>query len=601
MRFATRSTRGCDRNVDREKVMLKRSLAVFTLCAAMAQAAEESFPAADWQDRPNPLASPDAVVGGAFTVYVGPYPKSFNYYLDLNVFSSELFGAMYETLLSQDPVTLALEPGVAESWTISDDKMTYTFKINAKAAWSDGQPMTAHDVLWTWQTILKPENMTGPHKIDLERFAEPEVVDDHTIRFQAREAHWKNLLSVGFLQILPKHAYEGQDFNKINFEFPVVSGRYRLGEIKEGIYAKLERRDDWWNRESKRTEGTANFQTLKFMFYEQDDNAFEAFKKGLLDYYPVHKAHLWVSLATGERFDRNWIVKQKVQNYNPVGFQGFAMNARKSPFDDLRVRQAMAQLLNRERMNETLMHNQYFLHRSFYEDLYDAEHPCPNPLITFDKEKARALLKEAGWVANESTGILEKDGKPFTFEFLTRDSNSDKFLVIYKEDLKDVGIEMSINQKDWAAWLKDMDEFNYDMTWAAWGGSVWRDPESMWSSKEADRTAGQNVTGFKDERVDALIEKQKTIFDLQARNEIIREIDGIVYAAQPYVLLWNLNYSRILYWNKFGTPDTVLGKYGDERAAYWYWWNDEDAAAELEQAQADGVPLPAKPAMVTFD
>ncbi len=578
---------------------MKRVLLFFLLTGVAI--AEEQFPRADWSDQPSPFASPDAVVGGEFSIYGGPYPKSFNYYLDLNVFSAQLFGSMYENLLSYNSQTLEFEPALADRWTLSADKMTFTFHLDPAARWSDGQPVTAEDVRWTFETILNPKNLTGPHKIDLERFAPPEALDEQTVRFTAREAHWKNLIAVGFFAILPKHAFEGKDFNKVNFEFPVVSGPYRLGAIKEGISAKLERRPDWWAAGAKRNANQGNFQTLKFLFFEDDDNAFESFKKGMLDYFPVHKSHQWVAQTTGEKFEKNWIVKQKVENYNPVGFQGFAMNARRPPFDDARVRKAMNLLLNREKMNATLMYNQYFLHRSYAEDLYDPEHPCRNEPIAFDKDAARKLLAEAGWRVPAGGTALQRDGREFRFKFLTRDTTSDKFLVIYKEDLKDVGIEMSIEQKDWAAWAKDMDEFNYDMTWAAWSGSLWKDPESLWASKEADRPSGQNITGLKDPEVDALIEKQKTVFDLAQRQDILREIDRRVYAEFPYVLLWNLNYARLLYWNKFGMPDTVLGKYGDERAAYGLWWADEDAAADLEAAVKDKLSLPARPATVQFD
>ena len=261
----------------------------------------------------------------------------------------------------------------------------------------------------------------------------------------------------------------------------------------------------------------------------------------------------------------------------------------------------MALLLNREKMNRTLMYDQYFLHRSYYEDLYDPEHPCPAVPVSFDQEQARALLEEAGWKVDGATGLLQKDGKPFRFNFLTRDASTDKFLVIYQEDLKDVGIQMDLVQKDWSAWMKDMDEFNYDMTWAAWGGGVWRDPEHQWSSAEAARPASQNITGFKHEKVDELIARQRTEFDIQKRNAILREIDAILVAEMPYVLLWNINYTRLLYWNKFGLPAHGLGKYGDERAAYSLWWYDEDAVADLEAAQAEDRALPRRPETIVFD
>ena len=561
----------------------------------------ETFPAKDWQDRSNPIASPDALIGGEIAIFAGQYPKSLNYYLDNNSFSVEVFGAMYETLLGMHPITLKYEPGLAHKWTISQDKKTFTFTLDPRAKWSDGRPISTRDVKWTFDAILDPKNLTGPHKVALERFESPVVLDDRTIRFQAKNVHWMNLGAVGGFQILPHHVFAEVDFNKINFEFPVVSGLYRLGDINEGLFITLQRRTDWWNKDAPSAQFSGNFERLKFRFYAERENAFEAFKKGQLDLYPIYTSRLWVNETKGEKFSNDWIVKQKIYNQNPIGFQGFAMNMRKPPFDDIRVRLAMAHLLDRAKMNSTLMYNQYFLHRSYFEDLYDKQNPCPNQPVVFDKAKARELLQQAGWRVNPTTGFLEKNGRKFSFKFLTRQASTDKFLAIYAEDLKDVGIELVIDRKDWAAWARDMDEFNYEMTWAAWGSGVFKNPESMWSSNEAERKGGNNITGFKDDIVDGLIEKQKSIFDIQQRNSIYREIDQIVFGAHPYVLLWNINYTRLLYWNKFGTPDTVLSKYGNETSAYWYWWIDEDSQADLEDAINEGLPLPPKEPAVYFD
>jgi len=561
----------------------------------------EIFPPTGWQDSLNPLANPDAETGGEISIFAGQYPKSLNYYLDNNVLSAEIFGAMFETLLSMHPVTLDHEPGIAERWSISDNKKVFTFHVDKNARWSDGTPITAHDVKWTFDTIMDPKNITGPHKVSMERFSPPDVIDSHTIRFTARDVHWKNLDAAGGFHILPRHAFKGKNFNKVNFRFPVVSGPYRLGIPKEGLYLTLERRKDWWVRSSKRAKGTGNFQTMKFKFFAERENAFEAFKKGLIDLYPIYTSRIWINETTGEKFEKNWIVKQKIFNHNPIGFQGFAMNMRWPPFDDLKVRKAMAYLLDRKKMNETLMYGQYFLHRSYFEDLYTKEKSCLNKLFELDKQKARKLLNQAGWKVNPKTGFLEKNGKKFSFNFLTRAASSEKFLAIYAEDLKDVGIKLIIDKKDWAAWAKDMGEYNFQITWAAWSSGVYKDPESMWSSKEADRKSGNNITGFKNSRVDELMEQQKSIFDVNKRNEIYREIDRIVYRACPYVLLWNINYTRLLYWNKFGTPDTVLSKYGDERSAYWYWWIDEDSEADLNDAIKNKAALPPKPSSVYFD
>lgn len=563
--------------------------------------ADEQFPREGWRDQPNPLASPFAVQGGEMSVFIGQYPQSFNYYLDNNVFSRELFSYMYEDLLGIHPLTADFEPHLAARWSVSDDKRTFTFWLDETAKWSDGRPITAEDVQWTFDAIMNPTNLTGVHKVSLEGFDRPEVLDTRVVCFRAKEIHWRNLLACGQFEILPKHVYKDVDFNKINFEFPVVSGPYRLGEVKEGIFTKVDRRPDWWAAGKVSNRGVLNFDTIAFRFFAERENAFEAFKKGLIDIYPVYTSRLWMNETKGEKFSMNWILKQKIQNYQPQGFQGFAMNMRRPPFDDLRVRKAMAHLLDRERMNRTIMYSQYFMHRSYFEDLYTKENPCPNEYHDFDKDKARELLTEAGWKANPKTGLLERNGKPFSFSFLTRSVSSDRFLAIYAEDLKDVGIEMSIDRKDWASWSKDMDEFNYAMTWAAWGASLFKDPEGMWAAKEADRKSGNNITGFRDSRVDELIEKQKTVFDVHERHAICREIDAIVAAQCPYALLWNINYVRLLYWNKFGMPSTVLSKYGDETAAYAYWWFDPDSAADLKDAMGQGLPLPARQPVVVFD
>lgn len=576
-------------------------LIISVVTAAAAASADEFLPSKDWKDTFNPLTSPYAVPGGEISIFGGQYPKSLNYYLDANSLTAEIFGAMYETLLSTHPITLEYEPGLAEKWSISDDKKAFTFYLNKKARWSDGSPITARDVKWTFDAIMDSRNLTGSHKVSLERFHEPVVIDDYTIRFTAKSVHWKNLGAVSGFLILPKNTFKSLDFNKINFEFPVVSGPYRLDEINEGIYITLERRHDWWNINAKRSKGIGNFQTMKFRFYAERENAFEAFKKGMIDLFPVYTSRIWINETGGEKFKNNWIVKQKIHNHRPIGFQGFAMNMRKPPFDDKRVRKAMALLLDRRKMNQTLMYSQYFLHRSYFEDLYSKTNPCPNPLIEMDKQEARELLSAAGWKVNPATGFLEKSGRRLSFKFLTRDATSEKFLAIYAEDLKDAGVELVIDKKDWAAWARDMDEFNFQMTWAAWGAGIFKDPEGMWSSREADRKGGSNITGFKNPKVDELIEKQKQIFDIKQRNEINRAIDQLVYQEIPYILLWNIDYTRLLYWNKFGTPATVLSKYGNESSAYWHWWFDEDSAADLEDAVRHKTLLTPKEPSVYFD
>ncbi len=540
------------------------------------------------------FASDRAVPGGRIVVYAGSMPKSLNYLLDNNVFSAQVFGFMYSSLLGMDDVSGDYAPGLASSWTVSDDGRVFTFTLDPAARWSDGRPITADDVKWSFDAIMDPTHMTGSHKVGLAAFMEtpPEVLAPNCIRFTASEVHWRNLGAAGGFPIMPAHVFKDRDFNKINYDFPVVSGPYAIGSILENRSIEMKRRHDWWAESRESNWHLYNFDTLEYVFFSDSENAWEAFRKGRFDVMPVYTARIWVQETDGERFDRNWIVKKSVRNQRPMGFQGFAMNLRRPPYNDVRVRKALAHLLDRQTFNETMMYGQYFLHRSYYEDLYDNEHPCPNPFFDYNPDRARVLLAEAGWKPDPASGMLAKDGKPLVVRFLTNSGGTDKFLARYKRDLEKVGIGLETERKDWAAWARDMDSYNFEMTWAAWSAGLQKDPEGMWSSAQASGEGGNNITGFADSHVDELIEKQKSEMSLAARNEICREIDSIATAAVPYILLWNTDTTRMLWWNKFGVPETTISKFGSAEDALVYWWFDPDSAEALSDAMKRGLPLP---------
>lgn len=559
------------------------------------------YPGPDWEDDYDPIASPDAIVGGGFRMVLGSYPSSFNYYTNYTEQSVAVFGLIYDQLFDVDPITLNWSPRIARSIEVSDNQLDFTINIDPKAVWSDGKPITSHDFVYTWETILDPKSLAGVHKHSLEKFDEPVVVDEKTIKLKAKEADWTNMVSLASFILLPKHHFDGLDFNEQDFEFPVTSGRYEISEMKEGSYMQLERKDSWWLDDQKRFAGVDNFQTIVFRFYATRDLMWEAFRKGDVDIFPFATSQMWNTEAKGESFDKNWIVKQRIYNKEPIPTQGFPMNMRKPPFDDLNVRQAMAHLLDRRMINETMLFGEYFMQNSIYHDLYGPDNANTNRQYEYEPDTARRLLSEAGWKANPDTGILEKDGKPFEFTFLGRSPSFNKYLVIYQEALKDVGIDMKIQEKDWAAWTKDMDEFNYEMTLAAWGSPIFRSPEGMWKSTEADRKASNNIYGFKSEEVDLLIEMQRSEFDIGKRSEILRKLDKLVMEQVPWVMIWMVDFKRALYWNRFGTPETVYDKYGRYDSALHYWWSDPDIQADFDAAKENDEALPPLPYRVVFD
>ena len=561
------------------------------------------YPAPDWKDEPDRVASPHAKKGGTIRFNGAQAPKSLNGYVDTNTYTMMTFALMYENLLTTDTDTLDFAPGLARYWAVSDDGEEFVFVIDERAKWSDGVPVTADDVKWTFDTVMDAKNDTGSWKMLLGMFESPEVVDARTVRFRKKpgsEKDWRDLQHVGFFYILPKHAFEGQDFNKLDLVGAPVCGAYQISRIAEQVETEFSRVDSWWRSDMPSSRGVCNFDRLVMRYYVDNENAFEALKKKTIDVYPVYTARIMGGETHGEKFDRNWIIKRRVKNHNPVGFQGFAMNMRKPPFDDLRVRKAMAMLVDRETMNRTMMFGEYFLLKSFYTDLYDEEHPCANPEFRYDVEGAKKLLDEAGWKKNEK-GILEKDGREFRFTFLSRASSEDKFLSLFNHALEQCGIKMDIARKDFAGWMRDMDGFNYEMTWASWGGTIFRNPEITWLSAEADRKGSNNITGFKSDEVDAIIKAEKGMMRMSDRTDAYRRIDALVAEQVPYVLLWNIAETRLLYWNKFGMPDAVLGKYSNEDCIFGYWWYDEDKAGELAEAVSGHKCLPSVPLRVDYD
>ena len=562
------------------------------ILGAILAAAATWYPAPGWTERPDPVASPRARKGGTVRFSGGQPPKSYNAYVDNNSYTRMTFDLMYENLLSINAETLDFEPALARRWAVSEDGHEFTFVLDERARWSDGRPVEAEDVKWTFDAVTAPESDTGPWKTMLGDFESPVVVDARTVRIRRKGGspkNWRDLANCGLFWILPRHAFAGRAFNTVSLVGMPVSSAYRLERVDEQQSCEFRRSPAWWRRDLPSARGMCNFDRIVLRYYVDNENAFEAFKKRMIDVYPVYSARIMNAETKGERFARNWILKRRVRNHDPIGFQGFAMNMRRPPFDSLKVRQAMAKLLDRETMNQTLMNGEYFLLRSYYTDLYDAEHPCGNTLWAYDPEGAKKLLAEAG----------HPDG--FRFTFLSRSAGEDKFLALFSAALARCGVKMEIVRKDFAGWMRDMDTFSFDMTWAAWGASVIRNPETTWHSREGRRTGGNNITGLALPEVDALIEREKSMMSAAEREDAYRRIDRLVADAVPYVLLWHTNEKRLLYWNKFGTPATVLGRLGGEEGVLGYWWYDDDRVQELDDAVGNGTCLPSVPLRVDYD
>jgi len=536
---------------------------------------------------------------GQLTLHTSEFPKSFNAYVNNSTDASEVFNLVYSSLMELDDYTLEYRPLIAESWSLSPDKKEITIKINPAAEWSDGTPITAADVKFTYDTIMNPENLTSVMRLYLGRLNPPEVIDDYTVKFTAKTVHYKNLEVVAGFEILPKHLFEGRDFNKdFNMNLPGGSGPYDLTEVKEGRYYVLTRKKDYWADQLSHRKGTYNFDRLRYRVMNPVV-AFEAFKKGEFDLFTEVTAKRWTEDTQSEHFEKNWLVKQKIYNYAPRGFSGLALNMRRPLFQDIRIRRALAHLLNRRLILEKIMFGQYQPLTSYWPSHY-GKGEVANPLIEYDPDQARTLLKEAGYDRLGQDGyLINGKGQPVKFTISYVSEESEKYLTVFVEDCKKVGVKVDLERYSWATLIKKMDQYDFDTVIIGWSGTLFPDPEQLWHSRHINDVGGSNLPAYQNPQVDQMVEELPGIFDPNERIRMIKAMDKIVYRDVPYLLFWEADYSRIFYKNIFGQPETVFSKYSS--GVIKYWWFDQEKVERYKHAVQQGQALPAEPVEIYYD
>jgi microcin C transport system substrate-binding protein len=299
----------------------------------------------------------------------------------------------------------------------------------------------------------------------------------------------------------------------------------------------------------------------------------------------VNRAAMWVQELNFDQIQRGLIVMRRVWNHSPQGMVGTAMNTRRPPFDDIRVRKAIRLLFNREQFIAKLMFNAYTNMDSIFPGTM-WENPN-NEKIHYDPQKALELLGEAGYKSRDSQGRLVKDGKPLNLELLYPTKDRDQYLTIFQEDLRKVGITLNLRLVTFETMVKLLDERRFDMVWIGYTGSLFPDPETHLLSSLAEQKNSNNITGFKSKRVDELIAAYDTAYDIPTRAKIIQEVDKTFTDAHHWLFEWTAPYSRVIYWNRYGMPKgtfTRIGDYGDISSL---WWIDADKEKALEEARKD--------------
>jgi microcin C transport system substrate-binding protein len=504
---------------------------------------------------------------------------------------------VYEVLLGLHPTTLAFIPSLATHWQISPDKLTYRFRLDPNARFSDGTPVTSDDVVASW-VFQADKTLQDPYLYtELNKLEKPVAESKYIVSMKAKKPSWENfLVASNGLRIFPAHIVKtlsGADYLRdYNFKLLPGTGPYIVNDadVKKGLSISLRRRPDYWAARYRANVGTGNFDEIREVVVRDQNLSFEMFKKGDLDYTYVNISQRWVEELNTDNVRRGLQVKRKIYNNFPAPVAFLAFNTRRAPWDDPKIRQAFTLLLDRERLIKSLFYNEYLPTNSFFPGtIY--ENPG-NPKNLYDPQKALQLLSESGWKDRDAQGRLVKAGQPLSISLLYDDKGAEKWLTVYQDDLRKVGITLNLRLVSPETSFTMEMQRQFELVYSAWGaGSPFPEPRPEYHSTMADQLNTNNISGFKDKRIDDICDKYEAEFDPAKRAALLRDLDGILTSQYQYVLLW-YGQDRIAYLNKFGQPKGTFSRIGDYLGSLapgipQLWWIDPVKAQKLEQAQRD--------------
>lgn len=495
----------------------------------------------------------------------------------------------------------SLYPYAAERVDMADDRRTVTFHLNPKAAFHDGTPITADDVIFTWQT----QGTKGlPNtRVLYGKIAGIDRVDDRTVRFNlADDARWEDPLVIAMQPILSKAWYTSHPFDQPSLTPPLGAGPYKIGTVDAGRSITLERVKDWWGADLPAMRGLYNFDRMRFDFYLDADAALEAFKAGGYTLRRELNADKWVDGSYDFPAAQDGrVTLLTLPHFRPMGMKGFAMNTRRPMFADPRVRRALVLAFDFEWINKTLLGGQYKRDDSYFANsaLAATDTPKGEELALLEpfrdqlpaglytepyvlpgtdgsgrnRENLRAaqgLLAEAGWTIKDNV-LVDGTGAPFRFEILLQDKGAQRVALAYADQLRRLGIQASIRLVDSSQYLNRINGYDFDMILHTWLVTLSPGIEQRryWGSAEADTPGTRNYPGVRSAAVDALIGKitgARTEAQLQAA---VHALDRVLLWGNYVVPLYYLDRDYIAYWGDLGRVTNVNPTYGTVLEAWW--------------------------------
>lgn len=421
---------------------------------------------------------------------------------------------------------LDLEGELVERWQISSDSKTITFTLKPNLQWADGKPLTSQDVMFTWQAVTN-EKTASPYASDYQLVKNATAPDPRTFIVTYDQAYAPALDSWAGLQILPKHLLENQDLHTSAFaRKPIGSHFYQLDKWNSGENIKL-------SKNPKSVLGEANIEQLVTRIIPDNSAQFLELMADNIDSMgldPIKYSRIIPSRP--ELQEKLALYKELGNSYTYMGF-----NLKHKPFDDLRVRLAINYAIDKQEIIDGVYLGLGINIASPYKPGTRWSNPTLKP-YTYDVEKAKALLKEAGFEDANGDGILERDGKPFSFEILTNQNKErEKSAVLIQRRLREVGIDVQIRAIEWASFIsRFIKTGDFDAVILGWGLGLDPDQFNIWHSSQ--QQPGQfNFIGYQNAKVDRLLELGRVELDPNKRMAIYHEFSRVLFEDSPIIYL----------------------------------------------------------------
>jgi microcin C transport system substrate-binding protein len=559
-----------------------------------------------------PWVNPDAPKGGQVTLTALGSFDSLNPFILRGTPAVGLIN-IYDQLLATSADEASTEYAhLAETIEIPADRMGVSFELREGARWHDGRPITAEDVVFSFETLrAQGRPFFRSYWGDV---AEAVAESPRRVTFRFRSNENRELaLILGQLYVLPKHFWEGRDFARPLQEAPLGSGSYRVESFDSGRSITYARVPDAWAANLNTKRGTENFDVMRYEYFRDATVAFEAFKAGQIDFRTENIARNW---ATGYDFPamrRGLVIRDEIRHELPTGMQAFVMNLRRPLFQDARVREALMTVFDYEWLNANIFNGLYARTSSFFSNSELASSGLPTgreleileryrgrvPESVFTTEfrlpvtdgsgnnrdglrRALTLMREAGWEVRNRR-LVNSQGQPFSFEILLNGASFERVALPYVQWLQRLGIEARVRTVDPAQYQVRTDAFDYDMTVDVVGQSLspGNEQRDYWTCEKARENGSQNVAGICDPVVDELVELLIAAPDREELIHRTRALDRVLLHHHFVIPQWHNRRFWVAFWDRFGRPERNP-RYG---LGFDSWWIDPARDAALTAAR----------------